>query len=195
MAVMVTSVAVLVPSTTPGSAPEFVLALEPAAAPTVVWTVTVAPVVTSVLVAKDWPWYVVDEPVAIWTVCPLASLRVIESAETLTTVPERVVAPSAPSRAAPQLVGRAVSPAYRAAPPRARPPLLRMAQLAGTAAARLGQHHSEWSFGLLVVAIGHVDERIRRVAVVALASRSDELAVMTPDWRRHAVDRVTTAAS
>jgi hypothetical protein len=104
---MVTSVAVLLPSTTPGSAPAFVLALEPAAAleaaaaPTAVWTVTVAPVVTSVLVAEDWPWYVVDEPVAIWTVCPLASLSVIESAETLTTVPERVVAPSAPTRAAP----------------------------------------------------------------------------------------------
>ena len=52
---MVTSVAVLLPLIVPGLAPAFVLALEPAAAPTVVWTVTVAPVVTSVLVAEDWP--------------------------------------------------------------------------------------------------------------------------------------------
>lgn len=55
LVVMVTSVAVLVSFAAPGLATAFVPALEPAAVPTVVWTVTVAPVVTSVLAAEDWP--------------------------------------------------------------------------------------------------------------------------------------------
>ena len=98
---MVTSVAVRVP--VPGlglalePAPEFALTFEPVD-PLEVCTVTVLPVARSVLEPEIWLWYAVDEPVAIVTVSPLASLTVNESAETLTTVPaiEAVPEPNPP---------------------------------------------------------------------------------------------------